>query len=299
MKEVANAPEKIGGAFRELNGSLRLSNDELQVANDRLANDIAKLEGHRQNTLALALDEARLAADKLAESLQKDLSSVDKLLREQAGTGIHGFFTQLFGQAGLSDVAKEIGGETGFGGFRGRIAGLTGSDLSAAYTSEIARFNSELGAAERYQASHASGMTGMGPLGGFQNDQKIFGDMTARIEALRAVLAQLREQAGYISLTTTNAALQKRKDDLTAGTENATLDKPFNDRMAALGAQLDGIKAKAAAIGAPESVQVLAKAFGEAQKAIEEVNKALEKNHTQLTENQKQQVRDIELNITS
>jgi hypothetical protein len=69
--------------------------------------------------------------------------------------------------------------------------------------------------------------------------------------------------------------------------------------MKALGAELDGIKAKLAAIGAPESVQVLAKAFAASQKAIEEVNKALEKHHTALTDSQKTQIRSVEQTIAS
>src|ERR1035438_7712882 len=47
------------------NDPLRNTNDALAVSNARLENDIAKLEGKRQNNLKIALLEAVEAADKL------------------------------------------------------------------------------------------------------------------------------------------------------------------------------------------------------------------------------------------
>lgn len=69
--------------------------------------------------------------------------------------------------------------------------------------------------------------------------------------------------------------------------------------MKALGVQLDAVKAKIEAIGQPEAVQVMARAFGEAKKAIEEVNKALERHHTKLTEAEEGQIRAIEQSIAA
>src|SRR4051812_23903037 len=92
-KKMQEGPERVANAFREMNAPLRITNDELRVTNDRLDNDIAKLEGHRQNTLKLALDEARLAADKLAESIEKDLKGLNKLLKEENINAFEGFFT--------------------------------------------------------------------------------------------------------------------------------------------------------------------------------------------------------------
>jgi len=61
------------GSGRVQFGECRLAADERSApgANDRLENDIAKLEGKRQNTLKSALDDAREAADDLAKSLDK------------------------------------------------------------------------------------------------------------------------------------------------------------------------------------------------------------------------------------
>ncbi len=78
--EMRDAPEKVAAAFRDLNAPLKLTNDEMLVTNDRLRNQIALLEGRRQNTLKLALDEIAVSADKLADSLNKGLESLNKLL---------------------------------------------------------------------------------------------------------------------------------------------------------------------------------------------------------------------------
>ena len=104
IKSIQEGPTKIANAFRELNQPLRQTNDQLDVANARLQNDIAKLEGKRQNTLALALAEAREAADKLGDSLEKDLASLDKLMKEQSV----GFWRKVMGEAGTDDIQQHI-----------------------------------------------------------------------------------------------------------------------------------------------------------------------------------------------
>src|SRR5258708_5323076 len=111
FKQLQEAPERMAAAFRELNAPLRATNDELRVANDRLQNDIARLEGRRQNTLKLALDEATLAADKLASSLEKDLAALNRVLSQQNVSA----WSLLLGKAPTTDITKELGGTTGFG----------------------------------------------------------------------------------------------------------------------------------------------------------------------------------------
>jgi hypothetical protein len=91
-QKIELAPARIAAAFRGLNEPLALSNDELALANDRLSAEIAKLQGEQPNTLAITLDEARVAADKLADSLDKDLGALHKLLEEK-DTGITSLLT--------------------------------------------------------------------------------------------------------------------------------------------------------------------------------------------------------------
>ena len=128
FKTMQEGPEKVRGAFADLNASLHVTNDGLEVSNARLANEIAKLEGKPTNNLKVALLEAKEAADKLNESIEHSLDSTFKLLNEQSGTGVSGFFTRIafraFGQEGLKDIAEHIGGKTGLGGFGADIRGL-------------------------------------------------------------------------------------------------------------------------------------------------------------------------------
>jgi hypothetical protein len=315
FKEMKEAPEKIGGAFRSLNEPLRLTNDQLQVANDRLGNDIAKLEGKRQNTLKLALDEARAAADKLADSLDKDLASLNKILKEENVSS----WRKLFGESGTGDIKSEFGGDTGHEGFTGRIEAITdegnqkireaadlkakdaaqtemNTRLLAAYRDELGKVNGMISEAAHLQYQHdhpvynARAFSGDPTMAAGADTTPTPGDQTARLATLRGVLRQLGYEMDSISLQASNSSLTGKKDALTAAGENAQLDKPFEDRMKALGVQLDGVKAKLAAIGQPEAAQVLAKAFGDAQKAIEEVNRSLDKHHTQLSADQKAQI---------
>jgi len=71
-----------------------------EVTNVRLENDIAKLEGKHENTLKVMLLDAQQAADKLAESLEKGLGSLGKLLKEQSV----GWLKESFGQAGTGEL---------------------------------------------------------------------------------------------------------------------------------------------------------------------------------------------------
>jgi len=139
----------------------------------------------------------------------------------------------------------------------------------------------------------------MNPYDAFAQVENVASNQSSRIPILKGILRQLGYESDSVSLQGTNTALTAKKDALTTANENAQQDRPFEDRMKALTAQLDGVKAKIAAIGQSAAVQAIAKAFGEAQKAIEEVNKSLEKRHTQLSEDQKAQLRAIEQSVAS
>lgn len=105
FKKIQDAPVKLASAFRDLNVPIQIANDELRLTNDRLANEIAKLEGRPQNGLAVALDEARVNADKLADSLEKDLTKFGNLMKENGLGGLRAFFT---GQKSTSGDQAEI-----------------------------------------------------------------------------------------------------------------------------------------------------------------------------------------------
>jgi hypothetical protein len=100
-----HAGAEMQKAFEEMNVKLAESNDQLELANSKTADEIAKLEKHPSNGLATALLEAKVAADKLQESLSADLKSLNALLKEHDT----GFFGGLMaGSAPTGKNSKEI-----------------------------------------------------------------------------------------------------------------------------------------------------------------------------------------------
>lgn len=285
-KKLRDGRELAAAAFQGLNEPLRLTNDQLRVANDRLENDIAKLEGKRQNTLKLALDEARVSADKLAESLTKDLDAMKKLLEEQKA----GFFEQLLGRVSDKGLREELFGKSGVGGFLGNVKGIetsgeekiaaakTGPEsdaarreldqqLRAAYEQMLRQIETELGIAKLNQQASKGGIADYGPL----------------IEQLSGVRDALRSGLTSIGLQSTNEKLTVRKDKDQAAKENAQEDRPFEDRMKSMAAELDGVREKLESIGKPQAAQLINESFAQTQKIFEELNKSMERHNTSLT----------------
>lgn len=89
-------PNKLASGFSSLTDSLEQSNDELSVTKDRLDKSIAILEKRPFNGMALALDESKVAADKLYGSLEKDRAKMAELMHDYGTNGISGFFARNF-----------------------------------------------------------------------------------------------------------------------------------------------------------------------------------------------------------
>jgi len=104
FRKMEQAPVNIANSFRALNQPLQLTNDELQLENDRVANAISKIEHKPGAGLKIALDEARVAADKLAESLNKDIETALKVTKENHVS----LMGRLLGKAGTSDIEDEM-----------------------------------------------------------------------------------------------------------------------------------------------------------------------------------------------
>lgn len=104
-KQADELPSKIREGFEGLNAPLILNVDTLRKENDELELTIAKLEHKPANLLALALDEARINADRLAESGTKAAAEIKKLLEENKSG-----FTQfvLTGQLPTGLISDEI-----------------------------------------------------------------------------------------------------------------------------------------------------------------------------------------------
>jgi len=186
FQKMREAPQRLAQEFRQLNAPLKQTNDELDLTNAKLENEIAKLSGKPQNNLKEALAEARLEADKLADSLDKDFQKLGELLQKNE----IGFFKSLLGNARTDDLTKEFGqGQSGFlaTGFPGRVQKITDqaeenlaniqagntesekkaaldqknavnartrNDLERAFGDELKKVNAEIEKATRLQAQH-------------------------------------------------------------------------------------------------------------------------------------------------
>jgi len=320
LKEVEAAPGRINAAFRELTSAIQISNDELLVADDRLKNEIAKLEGHPQNNLKLALHEVWLESEKLAASLNKDFTALQALLEKENV----GFVRRMLGEAGTKDIEKKLGGDTGFDGIRRKLADTdddfepkirAAKDAKAAQAltdqknaqqkaylaqlaadaeteiSTIRKTEREVAAIRKQAQEH--------PIAGVAADTSVAqnaSDMrnaSARLALWRGVRDNARAEISKIDLTREVTVDTKKKEDLTAKGENAKVGQPFQSEIEKLTAAYKGAVEKLNASGMSESAKTLAKAHAEAFKAITEVNKQLKEHHSRLTANQEQQIRGL------
>lgn len=315
FRTMDEAGKKTAQSFRELNQPIRLANDELEVANDRLEIEIAKLSGQHTNTLKLMLDEAVAASDKLAISLEKDLSGLNKLLSQN----VNSFWDRLLGGSGVSKEVKEaIGGYTGAGGATGRAEtivenanqriyeiansakkggdlGQAAKDVSAISAKALAAADKELADAltlVNTKLKEQQELKRAGDTGFWQNGQAFAGYYNPDLlekdsEGLQGAKNALQETRRSIPLQLKNVDLTTQKEKLEANNANAKQDRPFEDRMKAMAAQIEQVQAKLGALGQSDAAQRFGKAFGEAQVIIAEVNKALERYHIQLDAGQK------------
>jgi hypothetical protein len=106
-QKTKEAPEELHKAFEVLNSDSRKTNDELAVTNDKLQLEIDKLQNKPVNNLKLALDESRLAADNLANSIATVNDKIAKILKEKSFSTIQEIFN-AGGIAKTSDVAEKI-----------------------------------------------------------------------------------------------------------------------------------------------------------------------------------------------
>ncbi len=235
FKGMEEGPKKIVNAFREIQGPLQLTNDALAITNARLENDIAKLEGKHENTLKIELLEAQQAADKLAESLEKGLGSLGKLLKEQ---GI-GWVKEAFGKAGtggLEDIFKTLQSAVETvtdqysekiakavkAGDKGLVKSLTeeeASRISNLYTSAIGKVNAVQQTPPKLLPQ--SLLVGA----------PVFEDTTARDEAARRMQRYLQDQMKQATLETERGRLTGEKGSLAAGAETRKKDQDELNRL--------------------------------------------------------------------
>lgn len=235
IDKVRNDAQSLTDGFRAMNLPLQQQNDELDASNAKLANEIAKLQGKPTNGLAEALADARVMADKLAISLDKDLSKAQDLLKENSP----GFLGGLMGFAGTEDIQKEIADfrkrvkatqDAGVatlhsignpGGGPGHPLGIrftttpqavnadTQRQTLALYDGEISNLTKQLGEAQGYRLTGGLDLTGTGA-------GAVLARPEARVAALKGLVQQLKEERDEIVAINRNQSLTKTRDALAA-----------------------------------------------------------------------------------
>jgi hypothetical protein len=205
IKTALQAPDQIKRGFESLHTSALQTNDALRLTNDELANQIAKLEGKPQNNAKIAIDETRLAADKLARSLEEDNSRITELLSKNSV----GFFAALLThQGGTDEVAGSVKSyenkfqDLGFQYNQAMHSGNTG--LAASFQKQIE--DAQQSALNWAKAQMADRRTG----------QHTTGDQSANINILEGFSRSISDTQDRQTLENTNATESSRDKQLQA-----------------------------------------------------------------------------------
>jgi lambda family phage tail tape measure protein len=189
-------------------------NDELQVSIEKYKELIAKLQGKPSNGVALALAEARVEADKLADSLTEDIGKLTKLMEQNA----HGsLMTAILGTSGsgqAADVAKGFADAMGKvphdSNYAANLEAVT-KDAWQRAQSEIEKNNAK--AAQQLKDSLAAVAAGVEPLP--------ITDFTEANQALQQFQEKLSESYDHLELIKQEGAFKTQYEDLKKSTEAA------------------------------------------------------------------------------
>jgi hypothetical protein len=227
VKELQDMPNAVSDGFRQLNGSAQQTNDELKLTNDTLRNHIALMEHKPQNNVAIALDEARIMADKLAASLRTDQKEVENLLKANS----IGMMGELLGKGGTADVEGTI-----------KYGEREMADLGQKYNDAVhsgdktgaAKALKDLKAKQDYyrkwaadQAKMRTGQVGIqgGPEMGTQAYASAYGNQDTNLRILSGFGTSIGMRQEAQSLEGDHAALSNRDKQLKGGEQAAKLQK--------------------------------------------------------------------------
>lgn len=215
IEELREAHEKLHGQLERMADATRLENAELELSNTKLENTIAKLEHKPGNGLKEAIEEAAVAAGKLAEKLDTSIAKYYEVMKANQITGLSSIFAPSD-----KDIAEMLGGKTGFGGMRGAVeeALRSGGDINKVLPAFRDQFQEMLRRAEFTKARQEGGQfegqsawspyntpTGL-PTGIRMSDIEV-GDYSARIEKLKEIL-------GFIDSITKTVSLEGQHENL-------------------------------------------------------------------------------------
>ena len=233
--ETANrVPQALQNAFSRSNLSITASNDSLQKSNDELRNQIALLDHTPVNNIAIAIDDARIAADKLAQSLANDRQQLQSMLKENsvgllagvfthqgttgATAGLVNYWAQELSQKGNAVVIAQH--QYGVGSAQDKAAQAA---LAQRQQDAEASVRQRLAQLQAMQSHHVSGARSMGA--GANADE------TANIDIAQGYLTQLYGRDNESSLEKQNASLSARKQQLENAQKAAEAEKRANEKL--------------------------------------------------------------------
>jgi len=223
----------INSGFRQLTSSSQLANDELALTNAKLGEQIAKLEHKPVNNLAVTLAEARVEADKLADSLLKDANAVNELMQKNHAN----MFDQLLGAGSDKAVVNQSKAYeaqlTNAGFAHAHDVAAFGPDSTQAKQSQQA-ITSLLDQIQRYAASEIAKRSGRGSFA-MENGQQVFrsdpngavaygkafGDQTSNIALLQGLSQIAQQRQDNMGLETQHSALEKTLGGLQSQPDNS------------------------------------------------------------------------------
>lgn len=299
---LRDGPEKMRGSFEALTAGARMANDTLDLSNAKLDQQIAKLEGKRQNTLAIMLNEARVMADRLGESLDKALEGLNKVLEENKST----LLQQVFGRISDKGLREELGGKTGFGGFRAEIRTATeegrtkveeankrgdvkganeavdkmSADLATHFDSMLNAIDQQIKAATREKPV-------LGNKSQFQQDSDLraYNASLAFVEELKFARSAVAEEAANVPKMVEQYRKTGKVAELEAARGNAKLENPYINKIEELQAQVAESKARLSAVsGTSTAERIRAEAEATADKYLQQMNQQQRRENPNLPE---------------
>jgi len=300
FKQLSEAPAKTKSAWSELTSSIQLSNAQLELSNAQLEQEIAKLEGKHQNNLAINLLEAKVAAEQLGETLEKDIQSMYKLFKEEDA----GLIGRMFGgasTAALQKVSQQAARDVQKANLvqderlssidpkdknakrdRQQIIEDTQSDYNDAFKKITDQLRKDLSDAE-LAAKPAADLGGHFGDVGYRIPGSVDEDAVKQVENLKIQLMQVDGLYRKISDTNKHMGLSETVRDKKTDKENAKPDDdPAGDALKKLHAQVKAVNTELASVGKGHEAQLIAKAFATAGEKVEELNNQIVKLNEKL-----------------
>jgi hypothetical protein len=285
FKLAGEAPSRIKQGFEEMNLSVQKSNDELELSTAKLNNEIAKLEGKRQNTLEEALLKAKVAADELADSLSKDNRQLDEYLKKENIGTFKGIVTGDAPTEDLKDYFTKFSRDVDEINVRGRLdienAGNSpekqraatialNTELQNKYASAIIHTTTALHDAKAAQDN----LDKKGP-GWSEGLPSAVGSQGSRIEFLKGILNRLELNQRLVTDKDQNLGAQDKVDALRADKPSKTVEiDPLTKKLQELRDSAREAEAALSSVGAKPQVAETLKAHAAALKDLDEVNRS-------------------------